>query len=128
MGGVAPLRQRERGNMRLTLIVAFTALLAFPPPAAPQTRFTFVPSVSIAGVYDDNLFATTNTAAGKMLQVRPNVEGHYESPRLTFLSLYSQDMLKSNFSSLDTLDARRHAFVDTKVRANALTGFGLSAR
>jgi hypothetical protein len=117
--------------MRLTIIILLTALLAIPPGAGAQTRFTFVPSVSIAGVYDNNLFVEGDerpSDAGKMLQVRPSVEGNYESPRLTFLTLYSQDMLKSNFSSLDTLDARRHAFVDTKFRSGPLTTFGLTGR
>ena len=70
--------------------------------------------MSIASVYDDNLFAEVEGNAGKMLQLRPSFEGNYESPRLTLLSLYSQDMLRSNFSTLNTLDARRHAFFDTK--------------
>ena len=48
-----------------------------------------------------------------MLQFRPTFETSFESPRLLFLSVYSQDMLRSNFSTLNTLDARRHAFLET---------------
>lgn len=115
--------------MRLTTIATVAAVVALTPAAAvPQTRFTFVPSLSIAGVYDDNLFADEASTAGKMLELRPSVEGNYESPRLTFLSLYSQDMLKSNFSSLDTVDARRHAFLDTKFRATPLTTVAIAGR
>src|SRR6188474_3960673 len=76
----------QRGFMRLTIIVLLTALLATSPGASAQTRFTFVPSVSIAGVYDNNLFVEgdeRDSDAGKMLQIRPSVEGNYESPRLT---------------------------------------------
>ena len=63
-----------------------------------------------------------------MLQVRPTVEGSYESPRLRFLSLYSQDMLRSNFSTLNTVDARRHAYLDTEFRTSPLTSFGVVGR
>ena len=117
--------------MRLTIIIVLAALMAASPGALAQTRFTFVPSLSIAGVYDDNVFAEgqeIDGSAGKMLQFRPSVEGNYESPRLTFLSVYSQDMLRSNFSSLNTLDARRHAFLDTKFRSTPLTTIGLTGR
>src|SRR6185503_10098725 len=101
---------------------------AISPIAIAQTRFTVVPSLSIGGVYDDNLFAEVESDAGKMLQVRPSFEGNYESPRLTLISLYSQDMLRSNFSSLNTVDARRHAFFDTKFKSTPLTTFALEAR
>ena len=112
--------------MRLIVLATLLALTALSPAVSAQTRFTFVPSLSVGGIYDDNLFATDEGSAGKMLQVRPTVEGNYESPRLTFISLYSQDMLKSNFSSLNTLDARRHAYLDTKFRSSPLTTFTLT--
>lgn len=113
-------------------LIAAVTLMAFTPyPTAhldAQTRMTLVPSVSIAHVYDDNLFAAVEGSAGQMLQVRPSFEGNYESPRLTFLSLYSFDMLRSNHSDLNTFDARRHAFVDTKFRSTPATTIGMAAR
>jgi hypothetical protein len=114
--------------MRLAILVALVTLTALSPAVLAQSRFEFVPSLSITGVYDDNLDAETDGSAGKMLQFRPNVEANYESPRLTFLSLYSQDMLRSNFSTLNTVDARRHAFVDMTLRSSALTTFGVEGR
>ena len=114
--------------MRSTILATLAALTALSPAVSAQTRFTFVPSLSIAGIYDDNLFAQENGSAGKMLQVRPTVEGSYESPRLRFLSLYSQDMLRSNFSTLNTVDARRHAYLDTEFRTSPLTSFGVVGR
>ncbi|MGH9237494.1 MAG: hypothetical protein ACRD3G_05590 [Vicinamibacterales bacterium] len=114
--------------MRSTILATLAVITALSPAVSAQTRFTFVPSLSIAGVYDDNLFAEQEGSAGKMLQVRPTVEGNYESPRLRFLSLYSQDMLRSNFSTLNTLDARRHAYLDTEFRSSPLTTFGLVGR
>ena len=113
------------------LLPAATAALlalAWVSPAAAQTRFTFVPSVSTTMVYDDNIFAETKGSAGKMLQIRPNAEGSYRSPRLTFLSLYSFDALLSNHGTLNTFDARRHGFLDTKFRSTERTTLGLQAR
>lgn len=114
--------------MRSIILVTLVVLTALSPAVSAQTRFTFVPSLSVAGVYDDNLFAEQAGSAGKMLQVRPSVEGNFESPRLTFLSLYSQDMLRSNFSTLNTADARRHAYLDTQFRSSPLTTFGVVGR
>lgn len=114
--------------MRLTILATLATLTALSPAVVAQTRFTLVPTVSIAGVYDDNLFAETEGSAGRMLQLRPTVEGHWESPRLSFISLYSQDMLRSNFSSLNTLDARRHAFLDTRFLKSPRTTIGITGR
>ena len=88
--------------MRRTILATLVTLTALSPIAVAQSRFTIVPSLSVAGVYDDNLFAETDSSAGKMMQLRPTVEGNFESPRLLLISLYSQDMLRSNFSSLNT--------------------------
>jgi hypothetical protein len=120
------LRTRTSTTWLAATTIAAAAFSA--STASAQTRKAFVPSVSIAHVYDDNLFADVEGSAGQMLQVRPSLEGSYESPRLTLLSLYSFDMLKSNHSSLDTFDARRHAFLDTKFRSTPLTTLGISAR
>jgi hypothetical protein len=114
--------------MRRTTLATLVALTALSPIAVAQSRFTFVPSVSIATIFDDNLFADTESTAGKMLQLRPSIESSFESPRLLLISLYSQDMLRSNFSSLNTFDARRHAFLNTLFRSSPLTTWGLEAR
>jgi hypothetical protein len=114
--------------MRSIMLVTLVVVTALSPAVSAQTRFTVVPSLSVAGVYDDNLFADQEGSAGKMLQVRPTLEGNYESPRLTFLTLYSQDMLRSNFSTLNTVDARRHAYLDTQFRSSPLTTFGVVGR
>jgi len=118
-----------RTTSKLTAVAALAAFTSYPlSPAAAQTRMTFVPSVSVAHVYDDNLFARENGSAGQMLQIRPNFEGNYESPRLKFLSLYSWDMLRSNHPDLNTFDARRHAFLDTTFRSTPMTTIGIAGR
>ena len=114
--------------MRSIVLATLAALTAVSPAIVAQSRFEIVPTVSIAGVYDDNLNAETEGSAGKMLQVRPTLEGSWESPRVAFISLYSQDMLRSNFSTLNTVDARRHAFLDTRVRMSPLTTVTVEGR
>jgi hypothetical protein len=113
-------------------VIPAAALAAFMLSAVPsvfgQTRMTFIPSISITEAYDNNILAEQKGSAGQMIQFRPNVEANYESPRLTFLSLYSFDALRSNHADLNTFDARRHALLDTKFRSSALTTLGIAAR
>ncbi len=84
--------------------------------------------MSLFTVYDDNLFASVDGSAGQMLQLRPSFEGSYESPTVRLLGLYSFDMQRSNFSSLNTLDARRHALGETRLRTSPFTTLGLIMR
>ena len=120
-----------RRSMAIRRAVALTALAALAAGAAPlhaQSRGTVVPSVAIGTVYDDNVNARANGDAGKMLQIRPSLEADYESPKVTLISLWSFDMQRSNHSSLNALDARRHAMLDSKFKPTAFTTFGLLAR
>src|SRR5689334_12572015 len=111
--------------MRLTILVAIVTVTALSPAVVAQSRFEVVPSLSVTAVYDDNLNAEVEGSAGKMLQFRPNLEASFQAPRFAFLSVYSQDMLRSNFNTLNTVDARRHAFVDTRFLSSPLTTIGL---
>ncbi len=114
--------------MRLRSIAAVMLFLGAPALAAAQARATIVPSVVIGGVYDDNVSATAQADAGQMLQMRPSLEADYESPTLKLISLWSFDMQRSNHSSLNDLDARRHAMFDAKLRSSYLTTWGLAGR
>jgi hypothetical protein len=93
-----------------------------------QAQVEFIPSMSVFTVYDDNIFARVQGSAGQMLQVRPSVESSYESPTVRLLGLYSFDMQRSNFSSLNTLDARRHALGEARFRTSPFTTLGVTAR
>ena len=88
----------------------------------------FIPSMSLFTVYDDNIFARVDGSAGQILQLRPSLEGSYENPRVRLLGLYSFDMQRSNFSSLNTLDARRHALGETRFRTSPFTTLGFIMR
>jgi len=63
-----------------------------------------------------------------MMQVRPSFEGSYESPTLRLLGLYSFDMQRSNFATLNTLDARRHALGEARLRTSPFTTLGFITR
>ena len=108
----------------LTLI----ALVGAAPDAPAQTRATIIPSVSIGGVYDDNVSATARGDEGRMLQMRPSLEADYESPTVTLISLWSFDMQRSNHSSLNALNARQHAMFDAKLRSSTMTTWGVGGR
>ena len=97
-----------------------------PSGAHAQARVEFIPSMTLFSVYDDNIFARVKGSAGQMQQMRPSFEGSYESPTVTLLSLYSFDMQRSNFSTLNTLDARRHALGEARVRTSPVTTLGLT--
>lgn len=104
------------------------ALLAASAVASAQTRATVIPSVSMGAVYDDNVSARAVGDAGQMLQLRPSIEADYESPKWTLVSLWSFDMQRSNHSALNALDARRHAMLDSKLRASTMTTWALTGR
>lgn len=116
--------------MRRAAVVAFVAaeFVFVSSAAAQQTNATFVPSLSLSSVYDDNLFAKVSGDAGVMTLLRPSFEGLYESPTVTLSSLYSFDMQRSNFSALSSFDARRHGLFDVSGRVTPATTLGFGAR
>jgi hypothetical protein len=114
--------------MRRLLLATIVIAVAMAPDAGAQSRGTIVPSVSMGVVYDDNVSARAQGDAGQMLQMRPSLEADYESPTVTLISLWSFDMQRSNHSSLNMLDARRHAMVDAKIRSSSFTTWGLAGR
>jgi hypothetical protein len=87
-----------------------------------------IPSVSLFTVYDDNIYARVNGSAGQLLQLRPSMEGSYEHPRLKLLGLYSFDAQRSNFATLNTFDARRHALGEIAFRSTPFTTLGFASR
>jgi hypothetical protein len=114
--------------MLIVTLVGGAAQLGLATAANAQAQMAFIPSVSLFSVYDDNIFARVDGTAGQMLQLRPSFEGSYESPIVRLLGLYSFDMQRSNFSSLNTLDARRHALGETRLRTSPFTSLGLAMR
>ena len=107
---------------------ALAAQLVLAAPAHAQAQMEFIPSVSLFTVYDDNIFARADGSAGQMMQLRPSFEGSWESPTVLMLGLYSFDMQRSNFSTLSTLDARRHALGEMRFRTTPFVTLGLTTQ
>ena len=99
------------------------------PIATAQSRVTLVPSVSISSFYDDNLFTTTVRDGDQVTQLRPSLEASLESPKTTFQGLYWFDMQRSaHHPAWNSVEARRHAFVDAKVRSTPALTLGIASR
>jgi hypothetical protein len=89
-------------------------VIAAAADAAAQARMELVPSVSFSTSYDDNIFTTQQGSGDTMMLVTPAFEGFYESPNTLLRGLYTWDMQRAfGFSTLNSLDAKRHGVVDT---------------
>jgi hypothetical protein len=111
-----------------TALLVVVSVVALPQRAGAQSNATFVPSLSLSTVYDDNVFALAKSDAGVMTLLRPGFEGRYESPTVRLSSFFTFDMQHSNFSALSTLDARRHGTFDVSRRMTASTTMALGVR
>ena len=87
--------------------------------ARAQARMELVPSVSFSTVYDDNIFTTQEGSGDAMMHVSPAFEAFYESPKASLRGLYTFDMQRAvGFSTLNSLDAKRHAAINAGVQIN----------
>lgn len=112
---------------RIAIIVVFS--LPFASDSRAQSKSTVIPSLALSMVYDDNLFSTPQSQGDAMMRLRPGLEISHESPTTNFLTVLSIDMQRAlNYSTLNTFDARRHAFLDTTVRATPRVSLGLAGR
>jgi hypothetical protein len=112
--------------MRAIAVVTFGIQVTLAGAVGAQTRVDVVPSATLASIYDNNLFARTQSTAGQMLVLRPGLKATMKSPRFDLATDLTFDAQRSNFATLDTLDARRHAMLDMHYKtSNATTvGFG----
>jgi hypothetical protein len=107
--------------MRTSLFtfIVTAGLAAAASDALAQARMELVPSVSFSTSYDDNIFTTQEGGGDAMMLVTPAVEGFYESPNASLRGLYTFDMQRAvGFSTLNSLDAKRHAMVNTGFQIN----------
>lgn len=110
------------------LAVSMTVVLTAAAPRA-QSRATFVPSLSVGTVHDDNLFSRERAVGDYMTELRPAMEARYESPTTTLEGYASMDMqLSARHSALNSFDSRRHALVDSRVRTTPSLTLGLAGR
>jgi hypothetical protein len=103
---------------RIALLILLAVLLTAADPRA-QARMELVPSVAFSTAYDDNIFTTQEGSGDAMMLVTPAFEAFYESPKTTFRGIYTFDMQRAvGFSTLNSLDAKRHAMVNTGFQIN----------
>jgi hypothetical protein len=96
-----------------------TLSIALPSEARAQSSVTFVPSVSVSSVYDNNLFARAGSG-DQMARLTPGIEGLYDTPVVKLAGLYSFDMQRSiDHPALDDVMARRHAMFDGVFRLSS---------
>jgi len=99
---------------------AASAQLALPQVARSQSRVTFVPSVSVSSVFDDNPFATSTGSADQMTLLTPGIAGIYSTPVVNINGLFSFEMQRSiDHPALNNLDARRHGMLTAALRQNS---------
>ena len=115
--------------MRSIIAIAIAAELLAAPGARAQSQATFVPALSVSTAHDDNVLSAPSGAGDVLTYIRPSLEGRFDSPTVNLESLISFDIQRSvQHSSLNTIDARRHAMFDGRVRSTSSLLLGLAAR
>src|SRR5262245_3761822 len=116
--------------MSRCLNVTFILVLALAPMVArAQGGVTFVPSVSVSSIYDDNLFARRIGSGDQMTEITPGIEVQLATSRNTMAGFYTFDMQRSlNHPGLNNLEARRHALFDGQFRRTPRSTLGLVSR
>src|SRR5688500_655873 len=102
---------------RIALLIVIVALAG--ADAGAQARMELVPSVSFSTAYDDNIFTTQEGSGDAMMLVTPAFEAFYESPTTTFRGLFNWVMQRAvGYSTLNSLDAKRHAMINSGFQIN----------
>lgn len=107
--------------------LALAVDIVFPSVVRAQTNLTFVPSLSVSTLSDDNIFTTATRSADQMTLLSPSVQGMVDSPRTNILSSYSFDMQHAaDHPVLNNFEARRHGMLDSHFRTSSrmTLGFG----
>jgi hypothetical protein len=114
--------------MRTIAVLTIGLHLAVAGATSAQTRVDIVPSATLGSIYDNNLFAKTQSTAGQMLVLTPGVMATMKSPRFDLMGDIAFDAQRSNFGTLNTLDARRHTMLDLHYKTSPAMTVGFGAR
>jgi hypothetical protein len=88
------------------IITVASILIFFPSLAFAQTGFFFVPSVTVSRVNDDNIFFTSDDKeTDQITRISPALEAGYESARLSWDTVLSQD--SEDYKDNSQLDSNR---------------------
>jgi hypothetical protein len=117
-----------RSKAAVMVMVAGVALTTG-KEARSQSRAWVAPAVSLSLSHDSNLFLTPNNAGDVLTQLRPSLEGAYESPTKEFYgAAWFDAQVSANYSSLNALAARRNGLIDARVRTSPNVFLGVDAR
>jgi hypothetical protein len=102
------------------------AALLVPDAAAAQQPWYLAPSISIAHVYDTNVFVSPfDPKADLVTRVTPGLDMQYERPLLTVDAHYGFDVERfATYSTLNTMIGRQNAVVDVRSRRFRRVDFG----
>src|SRR5438309_1066986 len=104
------------GYIPYWLRVVFVAGVLIPSAAPAQTGYYLTPSLSIAEVYDDNLFYTQSPRTHDLFtRISPGLKAGYESAPLTVEGSYAFDSeVYSQHSELTTPLVRQRGLIELK--------------
>jgi hypothetical protein len=115
--------------MRRAFLFVTSLLLTATAGAHAQARMELVPSVSFSTTYDDNIFTTQQGSGDAIMLVTPAFEGLYESATTSLRGIYTFDMQRAvGFSTLNSLDAKRHALLSSAFQLNPQFNLSLIGR
>src|SRR2546428_9494814 len=106
----------EHGHIPYWLRVVFVAGVLLPSAAPAQTGYYLTPSLSIAEVYDDNLFYTQSPRTHDLFtRISPGLKAGYQSAPLTVEGSYAFDSeVYSQHSELTTPLVRQRGLIELK--------------
>ena len=100
-----------------------------PPTSAPaQTGYYLAPSLSVAEVYDDNVFFTTSPRTHDFLtRISPDLKAGYQSVPLTVAGGYTFDSeTYSRHSELTSIQIRQRGLLEVKVMPDPVLTLSVS--
>src|SRR5207302_10266298 len=102
------------GYIPYWLRVVFVAGVLLPSAAPAQTGYFLTPSLSVAEVYDDNVFYTTSPRTHDFLtRISPGLKAGYQSAPLTVEGSYAFDSeIYSRRSELTTPLMRQQGLIE----------------
>src|SRR5947209_14372018 len=103
--------------LRVVFAQAFVAGVLLPTAAPAQTGYFLTPSLSVAEVYDDNVFFTTSPRTHDFLtRISPDLKAGYQSVPLTVAGGYPSDSeTYSRHSELTSVQIRQRGLLEVKV-------------
>jgi hypothetical protein len=113
--------------MRKSCAVIAAVALVVAHNASAQTTTSLMPALSVATVYDDNVFSQPQGTADIITSLQPSLEGQLRTATVTLQSLMSFDMQRSARETVPTtLAARRHAMFTGRVQSTPAVLLGVA--